>query len=281
MTRLIIVIFTIFSMSAMAHDFKVMSFNTMCDFCGKKGFDEFDKRKQSIKKIIQNSQAQLISLQEVRSEDQLNYFFQDSPQYKLLFWKGFFVSYPDPTLAINTDRFAILENGHFWLGPNKGAFSIGWKYALPRQVQWAKLRDKLTEQKFYFLGSHFDNRVENMLGSAQMVQDFIQDKKIPIIFAADTNCTSDFEGYQKLVGKNFINSFDLHKESRNIANAQDGKALCYLRKGKHFPACRVDHILFTGNSPWKVKNWFIDTYKGGELINYPSDHRPVTATFTY
>lgn len=271
----ILLIFIFFN-HAYAESFKVLSFNTLCDLCAKKKFDEFDKRKVSIKSILDSSRADLISLQEVRSSDHLNYFFKDKRNFKLIFWDSFLFSYPDPTLAINTERFDILKQGQFWLGPNNGAFSIGWKYALPRQVQWVKLKDKRTDTIFHFLGSHFDNRVENMLGSAQMIQNFINSVKGPIIFAADTNCTEDFEGYKKLIGKNLINSFDQVEQQNH-----DDREVCYLRKGKKFPACRVDHILLSKESPWKVLDWKINTYKSNDLKNYPSDHRPVEATFSY
>ena len=93
--------------------------------------------------------------------------------------------------------------------------------------------------------------------------------------------TEDADYYHELVIEQFLNAFDLKTSFQIDGEYQKDKDLCYLRKGKNFPACRVDHILFTGNSPWKVKNWFIDTFKGQELQNYPSDHRPVTTTFTY
>jgi len=258
-----------------------MSFNTMCDFCGRDGFDSFKLRKESIKNIIENEKADLYSLQEVRSGSQVEYFFTNKPNFELIYFNNFLLSFADPALAVNKDKFNILEKGQFWLGPNQGYISVGWKYSLPRQVQWVKLEDKIKKKQFLFLGTHFDNRVENMIGSAQMVNNFIKEKKLPVIFAGDTNCTVDFEGYNKLTDNLLINSFDLHKESRNIASDLEDKNLCYLRKGKNFPECRVDHILFSKNSPWQVSKWSINTYKSPKTNNFPSDHRPISAIFTY
>lgn len=258
-----------------------MSFNTMCDLCGKKGFDDFDSRKRSIKKIIEDENADLISLQEVRSGAQLEYFFSKKPNYDLIYFKNFLFSYADPALAINKNKFSILDNGQFWLGPNDGKFSIGWKYALPRQVQWVKLKDKISNQQFIFIGTHFDNRVENMIGSAHMINQFIKKHRLPAIFAADTNSTVDFEAYTYLTSGLLINTYDQYSETRNIANSINNKNLCYLRKGKKFPECRVDHILYTKDSPWKVSHWNIITYKDPKAKNFPSDHRPVSAIFTY
>lgn len=258
-----------------------MSFNTMCDFCGRDGYDNFETRKKSIKKIIELENADLISLQEIRSGAQVEYFFSDKPNYELIFFENFFLSYPDPALAINKDKFKVKDKGYFWLGPNNGNLSIGWKYALPRQVQWVKVEIISNKQQIMFLGTHFDNRVENMIGSAHMVSSFIKKQKIPVIFAGDTNCTVDFEGYAHLTNNILINSYDQFKEKRNIASASNSKNLCYLRKGKKFPECRVDHILYSKNSPWNITNWNVNTYKNGNDLNFPSDHRPVTATFSY
>jgi endonuclease/exonuclease/phosphatase family metal-dependent hydrolase len=250
----------------------------MCDVCGKDGFSSFDERKVEIKNIIEEAQADLLSLQEIRTESQLKEFFQNKPNYELIYWNNI-ISYADPALAINTNRFSVKDSGHFWFGPNTGEFTFGWKLALPRMAQWVKLMDLKTKQEFIFIGAHFDNRVENMIGSAQMVQDFISKQSLPIIFAADTNSTPDFEGYKILTSKNLQNSFDLHKETRSIAQ-ENSSSLCYLRKGSIFPDCRVDHILFSKNSPWEITSWNINTSKG-QLKNFPSDHRPIMATFNY
>lgn len=253
----------------------------MCDFCGRDGYDDFDTRKKDIKKIIETEKADLVSLQEVRSGSQVEYFFSGTQNYELLFYSNSLISYADPALAINKNRFNVINKGQFWLGPNDGKISIGWKYALPRQVQWVKVEDKIKKIQFVFIGTHFDNRVENMIGSANMVNKFIKNQNVPVIFAGDTNCTVDFEGYSKLTNNFLVNSYDNHTDTRNIASSVDGKKLCYLRKGKKFPECRVDHILYSKDSPWKVTNWSINTYKSKSAANFPSDHRPVIATFTY
>lgn len=274
--------FLFFSLNQLnAAEFKVMSFNTLCDVCSNEKFDSFSERKKVIRKIIENEKADLYSLQEVRSGSQFKSFFKNFKNYEFIFWENFLFSYADPALAINKKRFEVLEKGQFWLGPNDGKFTVGWKYALPRQAQWVKLKDKTNQTEFIFIGSHFDNRVENMIGSAKMVNKFIKDKKLPVIFAADTNCTVDFEGYSLLTSEDLENTFNKKFMYKNMESKKEGKKLCYLRKGKFFPDCRVDHILYSKDGPWKVSDWSINSYKDEKAINYPSDHRPITATLTY
>jgi endonuclease/exonuclease/phosphatase family metal-dependent hydrolase len=254
-----------------------MSFNTLCDFCTKDAYDSFDKRKIQISSIVKNHLADLISLQEVRTGSQVKEIFKGLDNYELIYADSLLLSYADAALAINTKRFKVLAKGSQWLGPNHGAFSFGWKTALPRIMVWSELEDLKTKKKFLFIGSHFDNRVENMVGSAKQVQEFIKRKGLPTIFAADTNATTDFRGYKALVGSNLSNSYDINQ--RNIAST-DSKELCYRRKGDHFPSCRVDHILYSKDSFFKALSWSIDTSRFGKLKRFPSDHRPVITNFS-
>jgi endonuclease/exonuclease/phosphatase family metal-dependent hydrolase len=267
------------SFSAFSAEIKIMSFNTMCDFCTGKEYESFSKRKPTIKKIIEKHAADLISLQEVRSGSQVREFFKDKPNYELHFTENFLFSYADPALAVNTDRFEVISKGSHWLGPNNGKLSFGWKAALPRQVIWLKLKDKISQKEFIFSGSHFDNRIENMIGSAKFINKFTKESKVPVIFAADTNSTPDFKGYQILKGEEFYNSYDLMKSKRKIASSEH-KDLCYYRKGDLFPDCRVDHILLSKHINWKVKDWKIDTTTYGDN-KFPSDHRPVITTVSF
>jgi endonuclease/exonuclease/phosphatase family metal-dependent hydrolase len=274
---LFVLLFFHFSFISYSSEFKVMSFNTLCDFCTKDEYDSFDKRKVQISTIIKNYSADLISLQEVRTGSQIKEIFQDLSQYQLIYADSYFLSYADAAIAINTKKFKVVDQGSLWLGPNDGSFSFGWKAALPRIVVWGKLQHLTTNKEFLFLGSHFDNRVENMIGSAKQVQRFIRKENLPVIFAADTNATTDFRGYSLLIGSNLVNAYDV--KQRDLGSS-DPKELCYLRKGDDFPSCRVDHILYSKDSIFKPLSWTIDTTRFGERRRFPSDHRPVMASFS-
>ncbi len=255
-----------------------MSFNTLCDFCTKDQYDSFEQRREYIKEIISNDLPDLISLQEVRTGSQVEYLFKKLNQYQLLYKDSFFISYADAALAINKNTFKVIDSGFKWLGPNNGSFSFGWKLALPRILVWTKLKHKLSKKEFLFIGSHFDNRVENMIGSANLVNSLIDTKNLPVIFAADTNANIDFRGYKKLVSNKLLNSFNIDPNKRVIAS-NDPKDLCYLRKGDEFPECRVDHILYSKDSIFEPIHWKIITNRFGPKNNFPSDHRPIIARF--
>ena len=255
-----------------------MTFNTLCDFCIKDGYDSFELRQEQIKQVITKNTPDLISLQEMRTGSQVEYIFKTLDHYELIYKDGFIMSYADAAIAINKNIFKVLDHGFKWLGPNNGGFSFGWKLALPRILVWTKVMHKESKKEFLFIGSHFDNRVENLLGSAKLVNKMIETKNLPVIFAADTNSNTDFKGYKKLVSDQLLNSFDIDSKNKTITS-NDPKDLCYLRKGDEFPECRVDHILYSKESIFKPIHWKILTDRFGNKKRFPSDHRPVITRF--
>ncbi len=265
------------SLSSFATEFSVMTFNTLCDFCTKNSNDPYPLRIEQIKKVVSTHKADLISLQEIRTGSQARKIFENLPTYSIYFYENPFLSYADATIAVNTQKFKVMEVGHRWLNPTGKAFGFGWKSALPRILVYSIIKERRTNKAFLFIGSHFDNRVENMMGSSKAVNTLIDEKKLPVIFAGDTNATVDFRGYKALIKDRLVNSFI--EKNRDIASS-DSSDLCYLRKGDRFPNCRVDHILYSKNSFFSAKSWQIDVKRFGKEQRFPSDHRAVIATFT-
>lgn len=256
-----------------------MTFNTMCDFCHGSNFFDYEARANAISQIINKHQPDIFALQEVRSKPQIEMILSPFSKYKFVLTEGLFLSYADPTIVYDKNKFFLLETKNYWLGPKKDEFNFGWKFALPRQVIVAKFKRKKDLKEFYFLSAHFDNRIENLKGAALLVNKLVTDLKKPVIFAADTNITTDMDSYKILISKIFINSFKL-KEKLSHSSSIPPKDLCYSRKGDHFPSCRVDHILLSHAHSWQVNDFIIDTTKsyGGK---YPSDHRPVIVELTF
>jgi endonuclease/exonuclease/phosphatase family metal-dependent hydrolase len=238
---------------------KLLSFNIMCEFCHKKDADIYENRKQKIKEIIRNTDADIIALQELTRESQVE-FLIDQEKYISVYYSNWLMAYPDAVLAIKKSRFNILKTQHYWLGPSEGRFSFGWKMALPRIFVMAKVKDLTTQREFNLISSHFDNRIENLLGSAHLINDIAKDEEI--IFLADTNSTLEMESY-KVLTKN-LNDLAI--------NFKGNREYCYLKKGKVFPDCRVDHIL-SNIEGIKSIDYKVITEKVNE--RFPSDHRPI------
>tara|TARA_Y100000768_G_C23991337_1_gene693680 strand:+ start:3833 stop:4579 length:747 start_codon:yes stop_codon:yes gene_type:complete len=247
----------------------------MCDICSGSQLSLFSQRLMAIKKILLNHQPDLISLQELRTSSHLNFLLKDSPHLKAIHHQGF-INYTDSVLVINTDKFKVLEQGHFWMGPQPEEFQFGWRPALPRILIWAKLMNRKSKQKFIFIGSHFDNLIQNLNGSAKMFTQLIERFDQPILFAGDTNITMDMPAFSHLTKK--LNSvFNLQMKLKDLSQNLDNKQVCYRRKGKMFPDCIVEHILYDpelGLTPTQIT---IDT--SSFLEGYPSDHRPIIVDF--
>jgi endonuclease/exonuclease/phosphatase family metal-dependent hydrolase len=253
----------------------VLNFNTMCDYCKGSDSDQYPKRVKTMQDLIKIYNPDLMSLQEIRKSSQIEKILSPFSKYKYIATDLWFFSYADPAIVYNSNKYKLIEQKQFWLGPVKpGSFSTGWKFALPRQLLSVLLEDIKTQKRFYFLSTHFDNRIENLNGSAEFVNKYIRSLTLPVILAGDTNLTVDMPEYKKLLGDNLINAFDVKKELSLIGKYQGEKELCYHAKGSKFPECRVDHFLLSKNSPWKVERFLLDTLKTENGI-FPSDHRPV------
>jgi endonuclease/exonuclease/phosphatase family metal-dependent hydrolase len=87
-------------------------------------------------------------------------------------------------------RIELLESGTFWLSPTPGQVSKGWDAAQLRNCTWARLKDKRTNQLFYYFVAHFDHLgKEARLQSALLMIDTIPKiaKGAPVIFSGDLN----------------------------------------------------------------------------------------------
>ena len=140
-------------------------------------------------------------------------------------------------------------------------------------MQWTRLVDKKSQQKFYFITSHFDNRVKNKENSAKVLIDAFKEVDLPIIFAADTNLKPHTDGYKNLTSF-FNDSFTIKENFQLVRNSDTNiDHSCNIEKGETFPKCRVDHVMLDKNHPWRAINWTIDQYVYGKKKRFTSDHR--------
>lgn len=256
-------------------DITLLNFNTMCDVCSGSSWMGYSKRVKSFHKILKIYNPELVALQEVRTISQIKDIIEPFPHYKFVAIDSFFMSYADPTLIYDSRRFELLSTKNFWLGPDgENSFTLGWKISLPRQVLIAKLKDKEKDLVFYFVSSHFDNRIENLRGAAKLTRTILEKLDAPILFAADTNLTVDMPAYKNFTKDLLVNAFDIKKEFSIVGSYSSDKEICYTHKGKKFPECRVDHILLSKDAPWQVRKFMIETIKMDDG-SFPSDHRPV------
>lgn len=263
--------------SANTGDLKIMSFNTMCDFCAKKSESgRFVDRLDAITDTITRHDPDLIGLQEVRTRRQIRRIRNRlAGDYIALFARGFPLNYADPALFLRRSRFEVRESGGFWLGPNAPEFSLGWAVGLPRRVEYALVRDRRTGRTFYFVSAHFDNNSKNKEPSAKLFAEVWRGSAYPVIFAGDTNLRPALPGYATLLG-DFRDTFAEVPTWKYFSNGMTtGSDGCNLSKDSVFPDCRVDHVLLSRDAPWKTRRWGVDVYRYAETRGFVSDHRAV------
>lgn len=269
------------SLNAFAEPLKIVNFNTMCDFCGdKENYGPFDKRLDSMADTINRQNPDLVSLQEFSNIRQVRKVTKQlKNDYQLVFSDGKLANYTDPVLLIRKDRFTVLDQDGFWLGPNPKS-PKGWEMAIPRRMQWVKLLDKNTQKEFIFIGSHFDNNSANKTPSAKIVNEFVKAQTLPVLFAGDTNLKTEHDGYQFLLGNELIDTFPGVGNVNFFANGPyDIHDACNKAKSPTFPECRIDHVVHTANFPYTFKSWSVDVFKYNGKIGFVSDHRAVIVEF--
>lgn len=261
--KLFIIMTLLFQSSLFAKSIPLsfLTFNIMCEYCHKDEQDQFKKRKNKIKEIIENYPADVIALQEVIFKSNVEYFFSELKKYEVFFYQNSLFSYPDAVLAINKNKFKIINKEHFWLGKNNGDFSFGWKPSLPRIALIIDTIHIESGVKMTFITAHFDNLKENLDQSAHFINKLTK-KRENVFFLADTNSKLNSQSYQTL--SDVFNDLALPLEKN--------PDYCYLHKGSKYPTCRVDHIFFN-NLNFKTKTYQIIIDKINE--RFPSDHRPI------
>lgn len=256
-----------------AQSLRVLNFNTMCDFCHGSDFFHYSKRQEQLKEVIKRHLPDLMSLQELRTVSQVDDLLPKTSDYEVIATEGFLASYADPAIVYNKKKLTLISSRNYWLGPKEGQFSFGWKAALPRQILIAKF--EYQGKSFHFLASHFDNLQENLKGALEVLNKLGSELKGPLLFAGDTNIPTDMKLYQEFSSQ-WLDAFDMKESFQVLGGYQSDKDICYLRKGKIFPACRVEHFLVDKRYDWKIKNIVLDAKKD-ENQTYPSDHRAYLA----
>ncbi len=267
-----------FSSLATASPMKVMTFNVMCDFCdGKKEYGTFKERIPFIADTINRHEPDLVSLQEIRSRIQLKKILRKLKiKYRAVYSQGMFLSYPDATLLVRTDRFSVTEEWGGFLGKNWPSFSFGWAAAFPRRLQFAKILDHWNGTHFIFAGTHFDNNRKNKEPSAELAVKLFAEETLPILFAGDMNLNPTSPGYTVL-SSSLRDSFS--EAGNPIFFSNSGtihpNEACMDAVTQVFPACRIDHLFLSKNAPWKIRSWGVDLYRYRTGRSFTSDHRAV------
>jgi endonuclease/exonuclease/phosphatase family metal-dependent hydrolase len=122
------------------------------------GLNNWKFRKESVIKLIQFQEVDVLGAQEVLSS-QLKEITTQLQEYAAIGVgredgkeKGEY-----SPILYKKDKFTLLKSGYFWLSQTPEEPSKGWDAACERIATWAQLKDKATGTKFFVLNTHFDH----------------------------------------------------------------------------------------------------------------------------
>jgi len=185
-------------------------------------------------------------------------------------------------IYFRSDRFSLLDQGDFWLSetpqvPGTTFVGNGSDTGNPRMATWVKLHDQQVGQDYFVLSTHWSLDSRARRDSAALIQSMLPTLAgdLPILLLGDFNATQNSSAYRTLRGLTDPNAV-LFADSFIDAGGSDGRTFHNWSGG--VSGTRIDHIfhrsnIFTAESAEIIRT----TFDGGF---YPSDHYPVTVTFT-
>lgn len=165
------------------HAFNIVSYNVWVQ---QSGDGAWSKRKDYIKKRMDDHEADIIAMQEVMRPfvEDLKTMFPDFSIYGMgrdsggegcdIMWK--------------TERFSRTGSGQFWYSDTPEYSSNGWDGKYSRICTWVKLRDKKSGKEFYVFNSHMALSLDGRNKSSALLIEKVAE------IAGDTPyyCTGDF-----------------------------------------------------------------------------------------
>lgn len=269
-----VVIIDGFSQPAGKSTIMVMSFNVRYN-TPKDSINAWPYRKEKVAQVITSNNIDIVGLQEPW-KDQILDLKKLLPEYAWFGWsrdngksKGEFVP-----VFYKKDKFTVLSKGIFWLSntPEKVG-SKGWDVKYPRIVVWARFKDKLKGNEFYFFNTHLGGEVARF-ESTKLLRSRIDQMTygLPVIVTGDFNSKPDSEPYRIMVtdGNYKVNI----KDALHLAKEKNDEQFTdYLFDGNSKDLKRIDYIFVSPEIEvlyHEIINKRIGKY-------YPSDHLAVKA----
>jgi len=300
-SRLFLLSFIFCSLSVTAQRLKVASYNIRYENSGDaSNGNGWSQRCPVICNLIQFHDFDIFGAQEVLNGQLLNMLSalpgygyigvgrddgKEKGEYAPVFYK--------------TEKFNLLQSGHFWMSSVTNTPNKGWDAVLPRICTWGKFKDKKSGFTFWFFNLHMDHiGVEARKQSAELVLKTIKEKcgNDQVILTGDFNVDQHNESYA------LINT------SGKLKDARDKSKIVYATNGtfNNFDAnlktdSRIDHIFVTSKLNVLRYGVLTDSYRSEvenskEIksanfpkevslqqyqVRLPSDHYPVEVELEY
>lgn len=207
------------------------------------------------------------------------YLEENLPEYTLLYkYRGYPTEDEAVPLAFKTDRFEIVESGHFWINETPDEKAMGWDAGCLRICTWAVLRNKENGELIAAYSIHFDHQGETAReegGKLIKSRIMMLQERYPgiVLFAAgDFNCGEGSPAYQALTTDGMGDARYLAAESSDLNTHSS-----IMTDGWEESSGRIDFITTYADAVEISKfDVLAETYDGKR----PSDHNGLLATFT-
>ncbi len=269
MKNLLLALLLLFTLSGAAQ-IRVMTYNIRNSHAAD-GVNKWSKRKQSLVKVVLNTDPDVLGTQEVL-ENQRKDLKKMLPGYDVFGAGRNNGKHAGEHSAIfyRTEKYEFITGGNFWLSETPTMpGSKSWDAAITRICTWVKLKDKQTYDEVYFFNTHFDHKGKEArtksAGLLRAMIDSIAGNK-PVIVTGDFNFRPDSEGYSVMTESN---------EEVLFTDAYSPDAPNYTACGfdvNNKDCSRIDYIFYS-------KHFINDKYTLNTDNNgtyYPSDHLTIS-----
>ncbi|WP_295728851.1 endonuclease/exonuclease/phosphatase family protein [uncultured Muribaculum sp.] len=267
---------------------KVMSYNIRYSNTIDLGDTSWDARRQPSIDMIRDENPDIIGLQEPRPDQREDLVAGLGDVYTLYCAVDNGVAdnrTGHTAIMYRTDRFTVLDKGHFWLSPTPDEESRpawGAEDTQFRTTVWLHLYDNVAKKELYFFNTHLPYKSADITARTESVKLNVSRMKekagrsMPVFITGDMNCSYystderrvSLEPYHEWMWAARDEAVNLNPESYSFNGFGDGTPA---------PRWNLDHIFYRKVTPLEFK--VVDSDKYG--VKYVSDHYPITLTLKY
>ncbi len=251
---------------------KVVTFNIRYGTAND-GENSWEKRKEILFQLLMEQKADVVGLQEaLRSQ-------LDEIQNRFPFYAELGVGREDgktegeySAILYLKNKYDTEESGYFWFSDKpEEPGSKTWGNNVTRICTWALLKEKKTENRFYFYNLHLDHESQNSREkSVIQLLNHIKGKNHPIIITGDFNAGENNLAILNILAAGFTDSFrKIHPDDKEVGTYHAFKGTVTGDK--------IDFI-FCSKEIKILKAEILRNNKDGR---FPSDHFPVNAVIGF
>lgn len=235
------------------------------------GVNAWPQRKEAVKALIRYHEWDLFGTQEGLSDQIDDLASMDEYAYVGVGRDDGKRAGEFAAIYFRKSRFELESHGDFWLSETPEKPSKGWDAKCCNRIaSWAKLRDKLTQRRFFAISVHFDHEgvVARRESAKLMIKKIAElSENLPVICMGDFNSVPTSEPI-RILSAEFKDAY-LNSETAPygpVGTFNDFKIAAPLEE-------RIDYIFL--NTQVQVLKYAALT--DSTHARFPSDHLPVVA----